>query len=184
MWYRCDMENRQRGFILPLILIIITLVIGGGIYWTNHPNADLQSTAYTSTKETDQSNSQNQSTQNKTTDQEANIQTKISITSISPTSGPIGTKITIKGSGFTSTGNTIHFGLATYDFEAMGTTYPHISSSSNTIVFQVPAKDNPMCPESSPNCPIRISDPITPGAYNLSVSNMNGRSNVLVFTVQ
>lgn len=181
------MKNLQEGFIAPPILIILALVVGGGIYWSTQYYADIQSTT-TSTKEVDQTinqgSSQNQSVQNKTTDKEVDTTKKVSITDISPTSGPIGTKITIKGSGFTTTGNVIHFGLVTDTLNAMGTTYPNISSSNNIIVFEVPARDNPMCPESSPMCPIRASNPITPGAYNLLVSNSNGWSNVLVFRVQ
>jgi hypothetical protein len=107
----------------------------------------------------------------------------VKILSMNPLSGPIGTYINMTGSGFTSTGNTVHFGLSNNQPDAMGTIYPNISSSNNAIVFQVPAQDNPLCPVTAPYCPIRAPIPITPGTYNLFISNANGTSNIISFTV-
>jgi plastocyanin len=109
--------------------------------------------------------------------------TPVHLNGLTPTTGPIGTLITIPGSGFTATGNIIHFGLTTSTMDAMGTTFPNISSTNNAIVFPVPAKDNPMCPTTQPTCPIRAPMPVAPGLYYLFVSNTSGSSNVLNFTV-
>ncbi|KXK10683.1 MAG: hypothetical protein UZ22_OP11002000613 [Microgenomates bacterium OLB23] len=84
----------------------------------------------------------------------------VAIYSISPASGPVGTKISIKGIGFTLASNTIVFGLAE---PAM---YPNYQGSADgtELEFRVPEK-------------------LLSGYYNLYISNENGTSNVATFTI-
>jgi hypothetical protein len=112
-----------------------------------------------------------------------NNKESVAINSISPTSGRIGTKIRIVGTDFTATGNTVHFGLASNSYDSLGSIYPGYSATNNTIEFIVPTKDKPMCPLDQPMCPIRAPDPITPGTYYIFISNSQGASNAVSFTV-
>src|SRR3989338_10665024 len=61
------------------------------------------------------------------------------ISSLQPTSGPIGTTVTITGSGFTSTGNTVNFGN--------GVIQKNVSSfDGKTVTFTIPSYISPYCP--------------------------------------
>jgi len=82
------------------------------------------------------------------------------IFSLSSSSGPVGTMVTIMGSNFTPTGNTVHFSNGNVATAA---------SSGGSLTFQVPLQLNGMM--------------VGPGSYNIYVSNVNGISNVAVFTV-
>ena len=93
------------------------------------------------------------------------------IASIAPTAGPIGTWVTIVGSGFTAS-NTVNFQSAMRPFPAGS---PVGSSDGTTLRFQV----NP-CPSYSPACPYAF---VPPGDYDVSVSNANGISNHVTFTI-
>lgn len=99
----------------------------------------------------------------------------LSISSLSPSSGPVGTKVTITGPGFTPTGNDIHF--------AEGGIRNVSSSNGTTLIFTVP--------DSISGCdfwtsgfactqPVRL---VTPGDYVVFVRNANGQSNSVNFTV-
>ena len=98
------------------------------------------------------------------------------ITSISPPSGPVGTKITINGSEFTETGNRVHFGKGGKDGVAS-------SNNGTTLLFTVPSSVS-YCDfwTSTYSCtqPVYI---VTPGAYDVSVENTNGRSATTTFVV-
>lgn len=100
---------------------------------------------------------------------------KVSISSINPDRGIVGSQIALKGSGF-ATNNVIHFG----DYGVV----PKIASSDGvTLTFAVPPALSPLCYFSTPACmvPSRITDP---GAYSVWVSNDNGESNKVNFRVQ
>ena len=95
------------------------------------------------------------------------------ISQLSPSFASVGTGVTIYGSGFTSSGNTIRFGngvLANY------------SSSNNSIFFTVPSYLSPYC---APNmlCAQYVQQ-VTPGSYSVWVENASGISNSVMFTVQ
>ncbi len=95
------------------------------------------------------------------------------VSHLSPSSGAIGTTVTITGSGFTSD-NTVIF-----DYGVI----PHISSSNGvSLTFVVPEALSPSCAYSNPACMLAIRM-LQPGTYNVSVQNANGTSNVLTFTV-
>ena len=99
----------------------------------------------------------------------------VTINSLSPSSGPVGTNVTISGTGFTPTGNTIQFDI--YNFTNVAAT-----NNGSSLAFIVPAVlyyNN--CPPGS-MCP-NMARNTTPGNYNISVSNANGTSNTLTFMV-
>lgn len=96
------------------------------------------------------------------------------ISSMTPSSGPVGTSVTVYGSGFSSTGNTVNFdGGAIMNLQ---------SFNGASITFSVPDSLTPACYYSTPRCLIatRMTEP---GNYSVSVSNSNGTSNSIIFTV-
>ncbi len=86
------------------------------------------------------------------------------ITYLNPTSGPVGTMVTVYGTGFSPTGNTVRFG---------GGVVTGVSSSDGrTLTFTVPSQL------------AGSSQLVTAGTYNVSVSNFSGyTSNSIQFTV-
>ena len=104
-----------------------------------------------------------------------------SIQSLNPTSGSVETKVTISGSGFTAKSNTINFDPG--DFPGV---VPNIGSSDGkTLVFNIPSELNPSCfyPTGEvPPCMMATRETGT-GQYKVSVSNVNGKSNSVAFSV-
>lgn len=95
------------------------------------------------------------------------------ISNILPATGVVGTQVSIVGSGFTTTDNTINFGD--------NTVITGLSSSNGTTLsFTVPSSTHPACLDLG--CKI-ATVPITAGAYNVSVTNKNGTSGSIVFRV-
>jgi hypothetical protein len=114
-----------------------------------------------------------------------------SISSISPTSGAVGTSVTLGGNGFTSD-NIIHFG---------GGAIAHVAATpaifncpmmpagstggcgaySQTLTFTVPSSVGPYCAPGMA-CPMYMQL-ITPGTYAVYVENAGGTSNNVTFTV-
>ena len=77
------------------------------------------------------------------------------ISSLSPSSGLVNTNVTVRGSGFTPTKNTVNF---------HSVIITNLNSTDNEVLFfTVPS--------------------VTPGDYNVTVSNANGTTNSVVFTV-
>lgn len=100
----------------------------------------------------------------------------VSIVSLSPLSGAVGTQVTITGKGFTATKNNIHFGVGGI---------ASVNSADGThLTVQVPQSVGPcdFIGAYSQECaaPEQL---ITPGSYPVSVSNINGTSNSLSFVV-
>jgi IPT/TIG domain-containing protein len=96
------------------------------------------------------------------------------IVTLQPSAGPVGTRVTITGTGFRDNANTINFGSSAY---------PNVvGQNGTTIVFSIPVATNPPCRNATPPCAI-ASTLITPGAYALSVTNSIGTSNSTTFTV-
>jgi|GEM_PF-5397455 len=87
-----------------------------------------------------------------------------------PGSGTIGTQFTLVGNGFLPTGNTITFGDITI------TELPSFSDNGvpQYIIYTVPEHGN---------CVGAICEPINSGIYPMTVTNANGTSNTLHFTV-
>ena len=95
------------------------------------------------------------------------------IQSISPTSGQIGTVVTVQGTRFDSKNNTVLFGSGAI---------VNIPAQNGTLTFTVPAMLDPLCIYSRPSCKLP-SQPTLPGSYSVSVMTKNGTSNAVTFTV-
>lgn len=103
--------------------------------------------------------------------------TKPSFVLLSPASGPVGTSITLTGTGFTSTGNIVLFGSGAI---------PNLTSSDGkTITFVLPTSLNYACYYSVPRCLMMLMPTfsVNAGTYQVSVKNANGTSNQITFTV-
>ncbi|RJQ28452.1 hypothetical protein C4571_03715 [Candidatus Parcubacteria bacterium] len=92
------------------------------------------------------------------------------ITRITPGTGPIGTEIVLMGSGFTPQGNSINFGTAQRLISNLS------SADGKTLLFIIPAT---LC-ISGTVCPDVV---LSQGNYDVSVSNKNGLSNAISFSV-
>jgi hypothetical protein len=96
-----------------------------------------------------------------------------SISYLAPTSGYIGTQVTIYGSNFQLNGiNTINFGSGAIQ---------NVYSNGNSITFTVPSYTTPYC---TPGlyCGVQPTQ-VTTGTYNVSVMNSYGTSNIVSFSV-
>lgn len=92
---------------------------------------------------------------------------------VSPSSGRTGTQVALVGTGFTQYGNTVRFGS--------GGQRDLTSFNGTTIYFTIPAWISPCDPNASV-CTMQAIQ-VTPGTYPISVSNANGQTNTLYFTV-
>ncbi len=101
------------------------------------------------------------------------ISSRVKITSLKPNSGMTGVQVTINGSGFTSTGNTVTFGYNKIN---------GIKSTGKTMKFIVPAYLVYPCLKGQP-CPTQNARPTMPGSYPVYVTNSRGSSNSALFTV-
>lgn len=98
----------------------------------------------------------------------------VKITSLFPTSGTVGTQVTVNGSGFTTTDNTINFGSGYIKNLA--------STGGQTLKFTVPTTLD-LCPPAGGTCNNSAAS-VTPGAYDVSVTNSSGTSYLVLFTVK
>jgi hypothetical protein len=94
------------------------------------------------------------------------------IAAFSPTSGSIGTLVTILGANFTPTDNVIHFRGEQDSFDAGS---PVGSENGTSLQFRITT-----CPSYQPQCPGRY---VSPGVYKVTVTNVNGASNEATFTL-
>ena len=94
---------------------------------------------------------------------------------ISPTSGQVGTNVTLLGSGFLPQGNTVIFGG---DGSISNVT---ASQNGTVLTFEVPSQVAPHC-DPGMMC-AQYMRAITPGTYSVSLENANGTSNTFSFTV-
>jgi len=97
------------------------------------------------------------------------------ISSLNPSSGAVGTQVTIFGSNFTATGNSARF----MDYAPVGGNLS--STDGKTLQFTVPSLLYPNC-ASGMACPQYVLS-VTPGNYQITVTNANGTSNSQTFTV-
>jgi hypothetical protein len=96
-------------------------------------------------------------------------------TYLSPSTGSVGTIITIHGTGFATTGNTVLVnGMVAASLESIP------SSDGNTITFTMPQTVGPVC--KSEMCAQYLVD-VTPGAYAISVVSNNVPQSIGSFTV-
>ncbi|MBX4187124.1 MAG: IPT/TIG domain-containing protein [Candidatus Doudnabacteria bacterium] len=145
-------------------LVIVALLAGTGtVVAANWDGIREQVTNITKTapKTPNDTNTQTQTppTTNQTTDGvKIKSTTEVKISSLNPTSGRNGTVITITGTGFTATGNTVHIGTGS------NSTYAGYASTDGKIIFKVP-------------------NSVQPGSSLVTVSNSNGTSNALTFFI-
>lgn len=100
------------------------------------------------------------------------------LSSISPSSGRVGTQVVLYGSGFVTYGNnTVHFGN--------GGTMNLSSNNGTTIYYTIPSYISG-CDITTSNygtaCPL-YAQQVTPGTYPIYVSNGNGQTSTIYFTV-
>jgi peptidoglycan hydrolase-like protein with peptidoglycan-binding domain len=93
------------------------------------------------------------------------------ILALNPSSGPVGTVVTVSGSGF-SPSDTVNF-----SWGVINTT----SSDGATLTFTVPSSIAPQC-DPTQGCPAIIQD-VSPGSYQVSVTAASGVSNTVSFNV-
>jgi len=93
---------------------------------------------------------------------------------LSANSGLTGQSITISGTGFTATGNTVKFGQGLFG------EYPVDLDSTGTLTFTIPSHITPPCINGQCSA---VDMAVRPGIYNLSVFNSLGSSNTVQFNV-
>lgn len=93
-----------------------------------------------------------------------------------PDKASIGTEISVIGSGFTSTKNSLQFGIGFAYLNDL------TSSDGKTITFKLPDSFDTCNPDGSV-CAELLSQPIPGQTYEVAVINANGRSNSVKFTV-
>jgi hypothetical protein len=148
-------NNLQKGIASAGFFVILIIVLGiiiGGIYtlsWKKSPDISINNSSST-------------------------VPTNIPvIKSIVPTSGIVGTIVTIYGSGFLGT-STILFGGG-----PVSATAP--TNIDTSLSFSVPSSVGADCQPNAP-CPM-YARLITPGTYSISVRNAHGTSNSIEFMV-
>lgn len=103
----------------------------------------------------------------------------LTISSLTPNLGTIDSTVTLTGTGFTSRGNKLNFGDSGSGNNPI---YSLLSSDGRTLTFTVPTSNYLSCWTSTPPCAAPVTL-IQPGVYNVSITNINGTSNTLPFTV-
>ena len=118
----------------------------------------------------------------------ASEQSRPTVSSLSPDFGSIGTQITITGSGFTPSGNTLSFTAmalaAGATMPSAPSVIPNLTSNGTMLVFNILSVWRPACSYSPPGpCPI-AHIPTAAGTYGVTVTNANGVSNVATLNVR
>lgn len=98
----------------------------------------------------------------------------LTITALVPSSGPIGTRVIVNGTGFAPTGNIIHFSDSTFD---------NLNSPDGThLLFTVPDHNIQPCEHATPPCEMNVH--LYPaGQYPVTVQIGNDTSNASTFTI-
>jgi hypothetical protein len=97
------------------------------------------------------------------------------LSSLTPQQGASGTFVTIQGTGFTAD-NTVHFG-------AGGSLHVASANNGTLIRYKIPIAIGP-CDLMSTPCRDVATRMLLPGVYPISVSNPDGESNKLEFTLR
>jgi hypothetical protein len=95
------------------------------------------------------------------------------LTALQPAQGPVGTNISILGTGLTGA-KSVQFGASQYATMT--------AVSDTTVMFVAPRTSNP-CGITNTPCGAGTAILITPGVYNVTVTTTGGTSNALPFTV-
>lgn len=170
MWYTLGMRNSQEGFIFPLVIAIVALVVGGGAY-VYIKNAKPLQIGSTQTSVTNQ---------NIPAEQETN-HAKPVIYLISPASTTPQTLVTITGSGFIGN-NDIKF---TSMLQPTMVAYAcGVRARDNSTIIQFgtgPSSQDPFVSDCKGGAGVKGI--VLQGLYNVSVINNNGISNSVSFIV-
>ncbi len=97
--------------------------------------------------------------------------------SVSPTSGSVGSVVTLRGAGFTGDNTILLSGN-------VGVRNVHLTSFTNghqNLVFTIPSSISPNC-KPGEMCPMYVRL-VLPGIYSVAVENSNGTSNALSFKI-
>jgi parallel beta-helix repeat protein len=101
-------------------------------------------------------------------------QGRLALVSLAPSFAAVGETVTLTGTGFTTTGNTILFGSGVI---------PRVESKNGTTLsFVIPQTLDPECAFATPSCKV-ASQQTVPGTYAISVKNERGTSAPLTLTV-
>ncbi len=100
----------------------------------------------------------------------------VKVYGISPSAGPVGTVITITGTGFTND-NTVRIGAGA----VVGVPSLGVAGGLQTITIAIPSALGRYCP-SGMYC-IMLAELVSPGTYAVSVTNALGSSNAVDFIV-
>jgi len=175
----------KKGFVNIIIIIgMIAIIATAGYFVLSQRISSLtplhsliSTTTTTASKTTEQKTDiSNKISNNSTTTSFTTLIPHISI--ISPMSGSFGTKVTIVGSGFTKTGNTINFRIKTPGVVVNKTMNLGISSLDGThLVFTVQKTVHLSAPG------YNYDETFDLGAYDVIITNPNGHSNPIVFTI-
>lgn len=101
----------------------------------------------------------------------------LSLLSVSPISGRVGSQIILTGTGFNALENAVLFGTG-------GTQHlPSIGGNGTTLYFTIPQYTSPCDVVLAGQVCAQYFQQVTPGTYQVSVRNSFGTSNPLTFTV-
>lgn len=100
---------------------------------------------------------------------------QLALTNLAPAMGRIGTLVALTGTGFTLSGNTVHFGTG-------GTANLTSANNGTMLYFTIPAYISPCDIAQAYACAQYIQQ-VTPGTYPMYVSNAAGQTATLYFTV-
>ncbi len=117
------------------------------------------------------------------------VSTGPSLYSMAPTSGPVGTQVSVTGFGFTNSNTILIDGMVaaqnvpiSSSIAVACTTDPSCRGGiRQTLVFTVPSYLSPNCAANS-MCPMYVRS-VTAGNYQVSVQNTSGASNTQTFAV-
>ncbi|MEK7569242.1 MAG: IPT/TIG domain-containing protein [Patescibacteria group bacterium] len=163
------MRNSQKGFIVPLVIVLVALVIGGGFYFKNTQFSQRDSTQAPV------------SNRNIPAEQVTN-QVRPVISLISPSSTTPQTLVTITGSGFVGN-NDIKFTSMSQPTIVAYACGARAKNNNTSILFSSgPSSQDPFVSDCKGGAGVK-GIVLQPGLYNVSVINDNGISNSVSFTI-
>ena len=98
------------------------------------------------------------------------------LSNLAPGAGRVGTLVALTGTGFTYSGNTVHFGVG-------GTANLTSGNNGTTLYFTVPAYISPCDVLGQGQVCAQYIQQVTPGTYPVYVSNALGQTGTINFTV-
>ncbi|MEK7106977.1 MAG: IPT/TIG domain-containing protein [Patescibacteria group bacterium] len=101
---------------------------------------------------------------------------QLALENLAPAAGRVGTLVAFTGTGFTYSGNTVHFGTG-------GTANLTSSNNGTTLYFTIPAYVSPCDIIGQGYACAQYLQQVTPGTYPVYVSNAAGQTASLYFTV-